>query len=72
VIAVDKSNKRVTIDHEAIPGFMSAMTMAYPVKDEHELDKLSAGEPITATVVSSGGEYWVENIAPVGAAAPAK
>jgi Cu/Ag efflux protein CusF len=62
VVAVDKSGKKVTIDHDAIPGFMGAMTMAYPVKDEHQLDNVSAGEQITATVVSSGAEYWVENI----------
>jgi Cu/Ag efflux protein CusF len=72
VVAVDKPGKKVTIDHEAIPGFMGAMTMAYPVKDEHQLDNVSAGELITATVVSGGGEYWVENISAADRAAPAK
>ncbi len=72
VIAVDKSAKKVTVDHEAIPGFMGAMTMAYPVKDEHQLDNVSAGESITATVVSTGSDYWLENIAGTNAGAPAK
>jgi Cu/Ag efflux protein CusF len=72
VVAVDKSGKKVTIDHEAIPGFMGAMTMAYPVKDEHQLDNVSAGEAITATVVSSGGEYWVEGITAAQTGAPVK
>ena len=42
---------------------MGAMTMTYPVKDEHLLDDVSVGEPITATVVSSGRDYWLEAIA---------
>jgi protein SCO1/2 len=67
VVAIDKPGKRLTVDHEAIPGFMGAMTMAYPVKDEHLLDALSPGEPITAKVMSTGGEFWLEDVA----AAPA-
>jgi Cu/Ag efflux protein CusF len=27
VVSVDKSGKKLTVDHEAIPGFMGAMTM---------------------------------------------
>ena len=64
VIAIDKPGKRVTVDHQAIPGFMEAMTMAYPVKDATALDGLSPGEEITATIVSSDGMYWLEDIAP--------
>lgn len=64
VMAIDKVNKKLTVDHEAIPGFMGAMTMTYPVKDEHLLDNLSQGEQVTAKVVSTGSEYWLEDIAP--------
>jgi protein SCO1/2 len=63
VVAVDKAGKRVTVDHEAIPGFMGAMTMAYPVKDEHLLDNLAAGDQVTAKVVANGADYWLEDIA---------
>ena len=62
VVSVDKSAKRLTVDHEAIPGFMGAMTMAYPVKDEHALDAVSAGDEVTAKLVSSDGLYWLEDI----------
>ena len=72
VVAVDKAGKKLTVDHEAIVGFMSAMTMPYPVKDEHLLDNLSPGDQVTAKVVSSGGEIWLENIVTVKADAPAK
>jgi protein SCO1 len=63
VVAVDKDGKRLTVDHEAIPGFMGAMTMAYPVKDEHLLDNLAAGDQVTAKVVANGADYWLEDIA---------
>src|SRR5216684_6296578 len=72
VVAVDKAGKKITVDHEAIVGFMSAMTMPYPVKDEHLLDNLAPGDQVTAKVVSSGGEIWLENIATVKAETPGK
>ncbi len=65
VVAMDKPGKKLTVDGGDIPGFMSAMTMPYPVKDEHLLDNLSVGDQISAKVVSSGGDFWLENIAPV-------
>jgi Cu/Ag efflux protein CusF len=72
VVSVDKSGKKLTVDHEAIPGFMGAMTMPYPVKDEHLLDNLSPGDHVTATVVSGVGEFWLENIATTNAATSPK
>ncbi len=72
VVALDKAGKKLTVDAGDIPGFMSAMTMPYPVKDEHLLDNLSAGDQITAKVVSSSGDMWLENIAAVKADSPAK
>ena len=70
VVSIDKANKRLTVDHEAIPGFMGAMAMPYPVKDERLLSNLSPGDQVTAKVVSSGGDFWLEEIATVHAAAP--
>jgi Cu/Ag efflux protein CusF len=72
VVSVDKSGKKLTVDHEAIPGFMGAMTMPYPVKDEHLLEHLSPGDHVTATVVSGAGEFWLENIATTNAATSPK
>src|SRR5262245_58472883 len=31
VVSADRSQNKLTINHEEIPGFMSAMTMPYPV-----------------------------------------
>jgi len=62
VVQVDKSQQHLVVDHEAIPGFMAAMTMPYPVADSRTLDDLSPGDQITADVVASSGEVHLENI----------
>jgi len=70
VVSIDNAAKRLTVDHEAIPGFMGAMTMAYSVKDEHLLESLSVGEQITARVVRGSGGFWLEEIAPAAKELP--
>jgi protein SCO1/2 len=72
VVSIDKPGKNVTVDHGDIPGFMGAMTMPYPVKDQHLLDNLAPGDQVTAKVVSGSGEVWLENIVKVNTATPAK
>src|SRR4029077_7755454 len=66
VVSVDKAGKTVAVAGEDIPGFMSAMTMSYPVKNEQLLETLSTGDQITAKIIAQGSEYWLENIAVVG------
>ena len=51
VVEVDEDQKSVTISHEAIPGFMGAMTMPYQVKDPNVLTELHPGDRVTATLV---------------------
>ena len=41
----------VTLDHEAIPGFMDAMTMSYKLKDPAIVSELHPGDRITATLL---------------------
>jgi protein SCO1 len=62
VVSVNKSQAILEADHEAIPGFMGAMSMPYHVKDVHLLEDLAPGDEITAQVVVSGGGVWLENI----------
>jgi protein SCO1/2 len=59
---LDPGGHVATIRHEAIPGFMNAMTMGYPVKDQSEFSKLKVGEAITATVYVKDDDMWVGNI----------
>ena len=66
VVSVDKRANMVNVDGEDIPGFMGAMTMPYPVKPASELDKLFAGDAITADVVVQNDNAWMENIVVTG------
>lgn len=62
ITGLDAGGHVATIKHEAIQGFMGAMTMGYPVKDAAEFSKLAVGEPITATVYQNGDDFWIGNI----------
>jgi protein SCO1/2 len=62
VVQVDKSQQHLVIDHEAIPGFMAAMTMPYPVADARTLEQVSPGDEITADVLVGQNEIHLENV----------
>jgi protein SCO1 len=47
---VEKEREHVTIQHEAIPGFMDAMTMRFAYKDKDSLDSLRAGDHVQGTL----------------------
>jgi protein SCO1/2 len=49
VISTDTTH--VTLDHEAVPGFMEAMTMPYKLKDPGVVSELHPGDLITARIV---------------------
>ena len=51
VVSTDAAKGEVTLDHEAIPGFMEAMTMPYKLKDASILGELHQGDVITADVI---------------------
>ncbi len=53
VVETNAAKGEVTLDHEAIPGFMDAMTMPYKLKDPSILSELHPGDVITADVVVS-------------------
>ncbi len=54
--------REVTINHQAIPGYMMAMTMDFPVQNTNELSGISSGDQITFTLVVNKDNDWVENI----------
>lgn len=51
VVSTDAAKGEVTLNHEAIPGFMDAMTMPYKLKDASILSELHPGDMITADVL---------------------
>lgn len=62
VVAVNKNEGTVTLAHDAIPGYMAAMTMDYVVKDHWAFDVLKPGQTVTATVVVANDHTWLEGI----------
>jgi protein SCO1/2 len=53
VVSTDAGKDEVTLDHEAIPGFMEAMTMPYKLKDLNIVGELHPGDVITADLLVS-------------------
>jgi Cu/Ag efflux protein CusF len=62
VVSIDEAQKRIVVKHGEIPGFMAAMTMAYPVLAEQTLHGLTPGDQITADVVVGDGSMRLENV----------
>jgi protein SCO1/2 len=50
---VSVKENSVLLDHEAIPGFMGAMTMTYKLKDPSIVSELHPGDRITGTLLVS-------------------
>jgi protein SCO1/2 len=51
IVSVDAAKGSVMLDHEAIPGFMDAMTMSYKLKDASIVSELHPGDRITAKLL---------------------
>lgn len=72
IVSVEPAKQQVVVDAGDIPGFMSAMTMGYPVKNPNQLASLSPEDQIKADVVVNGNDMYLENIVVVKKADHAK
>jgi protein SCO1/2 len=73
VIATSPASGEVTLAHEAIPGFMDAMTMPYKLKDPNIVSELHPGDEITADLLvrqGSGGDAALDHIVVIAQAKP--
>jgi len=73
VIAVDRTAKTATIDHDAVEGYMPAMTMTFQVHADWVWNDLVPGSEVRAELVvdnTSKEGYWLENIGIVVAPNP--
>jgi len=70
VIAVNKSDHAATIKHEDIPGYMPGMTMAFKIKNDADLEMLKAGDEVSANLVVTDVDSWIEVTAIVEGASP--
>jgi len=64
VMSVDRVAKTATVEHGDIPGYMDAMTMPFPVRQDEVWDVLTPGSEIHADLVvdNANARYWLENI----------
>ncbi len=63
VVALNAHDQTATIDAAAIPNYMEAMTMEYPVPSRDDFAKLRVGEDIAATIdVRDDGLYSLSNV----------
>jgi protein SCO1 len=74
VVATDSAAGVVTVNSDAIPGFMDAMVMPYKLKDPSVMSALHPGDVMTADVlvpkVEGQGDVVLDNIVIVGQARP--
>jgi len=62
VVSVEKDKQQVTVAHEDIKGYMSAMVMPFKLKEAWPFDILVPGNEITATLVVDGSSSWLEDV----------
>ena len=70
VMSVDRLGHEVIIQRDAIPGFMEAMTMPYPVSDNGLLDKVGPGDEIKGDIKVQGERAAIDQLEVVKKAAP--
>jgi protein SCO1/2 len=63
---IQSSRNEITIKHDAVPGFMDAMTMPFRVRDVRELKDRLPGDLVTATLVVSKESAHLEGIRKTG------
>ena len=62
VVRMDPQAHAAVIKHQKIEGWMGAMTMEFPVKNEGEFQALHDGDRIRATVFVRDLDYWIGDI----------
>jgi Cu/Ag efflux protein CusF len=62
VVSVDPQAHLAKINGQKIEGWMEAMTMEYPVKDQASLESLHTGDHIAATVFVQDLNFWLGDI----------
>ncbi|MEO8348001.1 MAG: SCO family protein [Acidobacteriota bacterium] len=60
---VDTAKREVTVEHEEIAGYMDAMTMTFPLRDDPQVfEILRVGDRLEAKLVVDDGDYWLEQV----------
>jgi len=73
VVSASPTTGEVTLDHDAIPGFMDAMTMPYKLKDPGIMNELHPGDILTADLFvsqNSDADVFIDHIDVIAQAKP--
>jgi protein SCO1/2 len=73
IVSTNPAKGEISINAEAIPGFMEAMTMPYKLRDTRIIGELHPGDLITADVLvsqSSDADVFVDHIVVIGQSKP--
>ena len=70
IVGTDPAHVEVTVDSEAIPGFMDAMTMPYKVKDANVLQDLHPGDHMTGVLLVGDDSTFLDQIVITAQAKP--
>ncbi|MGH7994577.1 MAG: copper-binding protein, partial [Limisphaerales bacterium] len=60
------NDQTVTISHEAVSNYMSAMTMPFKVRNTRELAGLHSGDEVTFRLHVTETDSWVDRITRIG------
>lgn len=63
---VDAENGKLTVDHEDIAGYMSAMEMTEPVKDKAMLESVKVGDKIDFEIERTGSKIIFTKLTKIG------
>jgi protein SCO1/2 len=66
VQSVAADRRHVTVKHDAIPGYMAAMTMDFAARDTKVLAGLAGGDEISFTLSVTETDEWIENVQRLG------
>lgn len=66
ILDIDTNTPRVTIQHEAITGYMDAMTMPFSVKDVGLLNELKRGDRVNFQLHVTADASWVDHFQKIG------
>jgi protein SCO1/2 len=70
VVSSDAKAGEITVDTQAIPGYMGAMTMPYTLRQPNIATELHPGDTITAVLTPTNDADYLDQIVVIGQARP--
>ena len=62
VVQRQDDDRTLLVEHEAIPGYMAAMTMEFTAKSPREIDGVGVGDAIRFQYLVGDDDMWIEDV----------